>query len=158
MHPVDDDLRVPTPFETLAAWLGPPRGYQLTRWLILRLLGIVYLFAFLGLVFQAPALLGSHGLTPIATYVERMHAAGVTFWDVPTVFMWNASDSAITAWAYVGLVLAIATVVGYVNLPMLLVMWGIYGSFERVGQLWFSFGWEIQLLETTLIAAMLAHP
>ena len=34
----------------------------------------------------------------------------------------------------------------------------IYGSFERVGQLWFAFGWEIQILETTLIAGVLAHP
>ena len=27
----DDDVRVPTPWETFARWLGPPRGYQLTR-------------------------------------------------------------------------------------------------------------------------------
>ena len=43
-------------------------------------------------------------------------------------------------------------------MPMLLALWFIYGSYERVGQLWFSFGWEIQILETTLLAAVLAHP
>ena len=47
---------------------------------------------------------------------------------------------------------------GYANLPILLALWAIYGSFVRVGQLWFSFGWEIQILETTLLAALLAHP
>jgi len=57
----DVDVRVPSPFETFFAWLGPPRGYQLTRWLIFRLLGFVYVFAFLGLIYQGPALLGSQG-------------------------------------------------------------------------------------------------
>ena len=30
---------------------------------------------------------------------------GATFWDVPSLFMWGASDGALTAWAYVGLAL-----------------------------------------------------
>jgi hypothetical protein len=154
----DVDLRVPSPFETVIAWLGAPRGYQLTRWLILRLLGFVYVFAFVGIVLQGLPLLGSHGLTPIGTYVERLHASGATFWDVPSVFMFDASDGALMTWAYVGLAISIAVALGYANMPMLLALWGIYGSYERVGQLWFGFGWEIQLLETTLIAAFLAHP
>jgi hypothetical protein len=41
---------------------------------------------------------------------------------------------------------------------MLLVLWLVYGSFVRLGQLWYGFGWEIQLLETGLLAAFLAHP
>ncbi|MBV8759623.1 MAG: lipase maturation factor family protein [Deltaproteobacteria bacterium] len=155
---MDEDVRVPTPWESLASWLGPPRSYQLTRTLIFRLLGFVYVFAFLGIILQGPALLGSHGLTPIGAYVDRMHAAGVTFWDVPTVFMFGASDSAIATWAWIGFVISLAVACGYANMPMLLVLWAIYGSYERVGQLWFSFGWEIQILETTLIAAVIAHP
>jgi hypothetical protein len=154
----DVDVRVPTPWQTFVQWLGPPRGYVLTRWLILRLLGFVYGFAFLGLIFQGPALLGSHGLTPAATYIDLVKGDGATFFDLPSVFMWGASDSTFTLWAYVGLALALACMVGYANLPSLLALWFIYGSFERVGQLWFSFGWEIQILETTLIAAFLAHP
>jgi hypothetical protein len=58
------DLRVPGPLERVMTWLGPPAGYQLTRWLILRLLGLVYVFAFIGLIAQGPALFGEHGLTP----------------------------------------------------------------------------------------------
>jgi hypothetical protein len=154
----DADVRVPTPWQSFLRWAGPPRGYVLTRWLILRLLGFVYVFAFLGLIVQGPALLGSHGLTPAATYVDLLRGDGMTFWDNPSLFMWGASDTALAVWAYVGLGLALACVIGYANLPSLLALWFIYGSFERVGQLWFSFGWEIQILETTLIAAFLAHP
>ena len=52
MAEADVDLRVPTPWQTFLRWVGPPRDYVLTRWLILRLLGFVYVFAFLGLLFQ----------------------------------------------------------------------------------------------------------
>lgn len=47
-----EDVRAPTPLDRLLRRLGPPRGYVLTRWLILRLLGVVYLFAFLGILWQ----------------------------------------------------------------------------------------------------------
>lgn len=152
------DVRVPTPWQRVTRWLGPPREYVLTRWLILRLLGFVYVFAFLGLILQGPGLIGSHGLTPAATYIELLKGDGVTFWDVPTVFWWGASDGALAGWAWVGLALALACTLGYANLPSLVVLWLLYGSYVRVGQLWFAFGWEIQILETTLIAAFLAHP
>jgi hypothetical protein len=160
-----DDLRVPTQWDGLVdalnavrRFIGPPRNYQVTRWLILRLLGVVYVFAFLGLILQGPGLLGSHGLTPVASYVDALHANGKTFFDVPSVFMFDASDTALTTWAWLGLVIAIAVAAGYANMPMLLLLWFIYGSFEKTGQLWFAFGWEIQILETTLLAAALAHP
>src|SRR3954470_9506698 len=103
-----EDVRVPTPWQTFTRWLGPPRGYSLTRWLILRLLGFVYVFAFLGLILQGPALIGSHGLTPAGTYVDGMHTMGLGFLDVPSVFMWGASDGALQAWAWIGFVLALA--------------------------------------------------
>jgi len=152
------DLCVPTPYARLVALFGPPARYQLTRWLILRLLGLVYAFAFIGLIAQGPALFGEHGLTPVGTYLEQLAANGLDGWDVPSVLWWGSSDGALAIWAWVGLALSIALLVGYANLPSLLVLWLIYGSFVRVGQLWFSFGWEIQILETTLIAACLVHP
>jgi hypothetical protein len=153
-----EDVRAATPLDRLRAWLGPPRSYVLTRWLILRLLGVVYLFAFLGILLQGLPLLGEHGLTPAGAYVDRLREAGASFWDVPTVFWGGASDAALRGWALVGLVLAAALVVGYANLPSLAALWLIYGSYERIGQRWFGFGWEIQLLETTVIAACLVHP
>jgi len=154
----DVDVRAPGPFARLVSWIGPPAGYQLTRWLILRLLGVVYVFAFVGLIVQGPALFGEHGLTPVGTYLEQLAAGGLTGWDVPSVLWWESSDRAMAIWAWLGLGLSLALLAGYANLPSLLVLWVIYGSFTRVGQLWFSFGWEIQLLETTLIAACLVHP
>ncbi|HEU4732879.1 MAG TPA: lipase maturation factor family protein [Kofleriaceae bacterium] len=153
-----EDARAATPLGRLRAWLGPPRSYVLTRWVILRLLGVVYVFAFLGILLQGLPLLGEHGLTPAASYVDHLHRAHLTWWDVPSVFLLDTSDGALRGWAIAGLVLAAALAVGYANLPSLAALWLIYGSYERIGQLWFGFGWEIQLLETTVVAACLVHP
>jgi len=154
----DADLRIPSPLARVVDWLGASRDYRLTRSLIFRLLGFVHVFAFLGLVLQGPPLLGEHGLTPIATYLERLRGAELSFWDVPSLFWFGSSDGALTGWAYAGLAISICVALGYANLPMLLALWGIYGSYVHLGQLWFGFGWEIQILETTLLAAALAHP
>jgi hypothetical protein len=153
---VEDELP-PSPLDRFLR-LTRPRSYVYTRFLVLRLLGIVYTFAFVGLVYQGLPLLGEHGLTPIASYVDRLHDAGLHFIDVPSLLMWDASDTAIRTWTAIGLVLSIACALGYANLPSLLVLWAIYGSFDRVGQLWYGFGWEMQLVETGLLCAFLAHP
>ncbi len=44
--------------------------YWLTRFLILRLLGLVYFFAFLSLARQVLPLIGEHGLTPIQPFLQ----------------------------------------------------------------------------------------
>src|SRR5580700_6105807 len=110
---MDDDLPQ-SPWQVVTRWLAP-RDYRLTRFLVLRLLGIVYTFAFLGLIFQGLPLLGAHGLTPIATYVDNLHAAGAGFLDVPSVFHWDASDTAIRVWSYLGFAFALACALGYAN-------------------------------------------
>src|SRR5262245_5001262 len=48
------------------------RTYWLTRFVILRLLGVVYLVAFLVLVRQALPLIGHDGLLPADAYVARL--------------------------------------------------------------------------------------
>jgi hypothetical protein len=151
------DVRAPDPLARLVAWIGPPRDYALTRWLVLRLLGLVYVFAFIGLLRQGPALWGEHGLTPVGTYLEQLRADGQGFWDVPSLLWFGSSDGAMAAWGWIGLALSLALLAGYANTFSLLALWAIYGSFVRTGQLWFSFGWEIQILETTVLAAFLAH-
>src|SRR4051812_47025225 len=116
--------------DALRRRLDPPRGYVLTRWLILRLLGVVYLFAFLGIVWQGLPLLGEHGLTPAAAYVEQLRDAGQSFRDVPSLFLLDPSDAALRGWAIAGAVLSLALVLGYANLPSLAALWLIYGSYE----------------------------
>jgi hypothetical protein len=162
----------PTPWwEGLPRWVYAPTTYQLTRFAILRLLGLVYFFAFLGVLEQAMPLLGSHGLTPARDFLHVLadaHDRGLHyrngdavpggFWDLPTIFWWGASDGAMKFYAWLGVLVSFAVMIGFANGPMMFVLWLLYGSFVRVGQDWFAFGWEIQILETGLIAVFLAPP
>jgi len=157
---VDAIARVvaPGPIDRIATWLGEPRSYRLTRSLVLRLLGVVYLFAFLGLVHQALPLLGKDGITPAVDLLDALHRDGRGFLDEPTVFWIDCSDTTLVVAAWIGAALSLAVVLGYANAPIMLALWVLYASFERVGQLWFAFGWEIQLLETGFLAVFLAPP
>src|SRR5262249_29645721 len=51
--------------------LGPPR-HDLAIWLFLRLLGLIYLSAFVSFGVQAPGLIGSHGILPLAELTDRI--------------------------------------------------------------------------------------
>jgi hypothetical protein len=140
---------------------APRPSYWLTRFLFLRLLGLVYVVAFLIIVNQWDPLLGSHGLLPAATFLDRVGAAlqshGVgAFLRWPTLFWLNASDTAFHAGAWAGLALSLAVLLGFANVPILAVLWLLYMSFVHVGQVFYGYGWEILLLETGFLAIFLA--
>ena len=46
---------------------------------------------------------------------------------------------------------------GYANALLLAVLWGLYMSFVHLGQDWYGYGWEVQLLETGFLAIFLCH-
>jgi len=136
-----------------------PRSYWLTRFCILRLLGLVYLVAFLVFVLQAPGLIGSRGLLPAGDFLARVaaHAGGAAAaWGrLPTVFWLGASDAALLAVGWAGVTLAALVVAGLANVPIMAALWALYLSIVHVGQEWYGYGWEIQLLETGFLAIFL---
>src|SRR5437868_15309970 len=110
---VDPDLEVvhfPTPLDDLRRWFGAPRPYRLTRSLLLRFLGLVYLAAFFGLTRQVLPLIGSHGLMPAASYLADESHRGAGFWQLPTLFWVDCSDTTLTVCASLGVVLSFAVV------------------------------------------------
>jgi len=143
----------------LRSRLGPPPSFWLTRFVILRLLGVVYFFAFLSLATQVLPLIGSHGLLPARSFLERAteyfgsHLDG--FLQFPSLFWIDASDGLLVTLAWAGVGLSILVVLGFANSILLLLMWAIYMSYVHIGQDWYGYGWEIQLLETGFLAAFL---
>lgn len=137
----------------------PAPSYWLTRFVLLRLLGLVYFFAFLSLATQVLPLIGSHGLLPVPLFLERAgkhfgsHFEG--FLQLPGLFWIDASDATLAAAAWAGVVLSLLLLFGFANSILLLVLWAIYMSFVHIGQDWYGYGWEIQLLETGFLAAFL---
>lgn len=163
---MDDDEADPvelSPWPRLARWcrgLGAPAPYQLTRFVVLRALGFVYLAAFLSLALQVLPLLGAHGLSPARDYVGRVvEAAGspaAAFLRQPSLFWFGCPDGLLVGLAWAGVGLSALVLGGLANAPILLALWAVYLSFIRVGQVWYGYGWEIQLCETGFLAAFLA--
>src|SRR6266542_7025292 len=135
-------------------------SYWLTRFLFLRLLGLVYTVAFLVTLNQWPPLLGSRGLLPAREFLDAVgaqHGRSLsTFLSVPTLFWLDASDGVFRAAGLAGLVLSLAVLLGFANVPMMLALWALYLSFVNAGQIFYGYGWEMLLLETGFLAVFLA--
>jgi hypothetical protein len=133
--------------------------YWLTRFLILRLLGCVYAVAFLAAAQQILPLIGSHGLLPVDLFLRRVQTAlgssFAGFCRLPSLFWLGHSDTSLLVLAWVGFGLSCVVVVGYANAILMAVLWMLYMSFVHVGQDWYGYGWEIQLLETGFLAIFL---
>ncbi|MEJ7694536.1 lipase maturation factor family protein [Daejeonella sp.] len=138
---------------------GTPPTYWLTRFVILRLLGVIYAIAFLVAINQIVPLIGSNGLTPVGIYLKRVSAAlgsdGAGFMRLPSLFWLGHSDTALLTVAWIGFLLSCVVVAGYANALLLAVLWFLYMSFVHVGQEWYGYGWEIQLTETGFLAIFL---
>lgn len=137
-----------------------PATYHLTRLVILRLLGLVYLVAFLIVIDQGPALIGEQGLLPTQVWLDRLVAhfgdAGSAQGRYPTLFLWTGmSDGLLLALGWTGALLSAAVLLGLSNGLVLLLLWAIYLSITNVGQLFWGYGWENQLLETGFLAVFL---
>jgi hypothetical protein len=145
-----------------AADTPPPRpaaGWWLTRFAILRLLGFVYAAAFYSAATQLVPLIGAHGLLPVGAFLDavRAHFAspGSALAAVPTLFWLGHSDTALEGVAWAGLALSCVVAAGYANALMMATLWLLYASIVHVGQDWYGYGWEIQLIETGFLAIFL---
>jgi len=139
-------------------WFEAP-NYWLSRFVLERLLGLVYLAAFLVAANQFPALLGERGLLPVPRFLR--HAG----WkQAPSLFQLHYSDRFLRVLAWGGAVVAAALVVGLPQRGPLLVtvaawavLWVLYVSIVNVGQIFYGFGWESLLCEAGFLAIFLGN-
>jgi hypothetical protein len=124
----------------------PTPTYWLTRFVILRLLGVIYAIAFLVAINQVLPLIGSNGLTPVGLYLKRVSAAlgsdTAGFLRLPSLFWFGHSDAVLLAVAWIGLLLSCVVIAGYANALSLAVLWILYMSIVHVGQEWYGYGYK----------------
>jgi len=134
-------------------------GYWLTRFVFLRLLGVIYFFAFLSLALQVVPLIGENGLLPadnfLNSYGSNFGSKIDSFIALPSIFWLFISDNSLFVLSWVGVILSLIVLVGYANSVLMFVLWSLYMSFVHIGQLFYGYGWEIQLLETAFIGIFL---
>jgi hypothetical protein len=139
--------------------------YFLTRILFLRSLSLVYFVAFLVAYNQNEGLLGDDGLLPANVFFERLKGAVGSnatkfeaFAKFPTLLWFLDNDGSHVLYYLQKFALAGMTLSGLVffhgssNSFVMAAMWILYFSIDTLGQRWYSFGWETQLLETGFIS------
>src|SRR5437879_5224707 len=132
--------------------------YVLSRWLFIRLLGLVYLIAFVSLALQVTGLVGEHGILPATAFLDRTRAlyGGGAYRLFPTICWLGAGDGALRLLCWSGAALALLVVAGVAQAPALALLWSCYLSLSVVGQTFLWFQWDGLLLETGLLAVLYA--
>lgn len=145
--------------EAITTYIG---DHWISRFLLLRVLGITYFFAFLSTALQVKPLLGKNGLTPATRFLDRLEKRFPSTWEKawyhPTLFWTHISDKALVYGAWLGVLLSALLTLGLANIPLLIALWALYLSYVKIGQIWYGYGWESQLLETGFLAIFLAPP
>ena len=134
-------------------------SYYLTRFLLLRWLGLVYAIAFLIAALQIVPLIGEHGITPVRPYLalllDHFGSRSEAVLNVPSFFWFGVSDKLLVGIAWGGFALSLCVLAGYANSIIMAVLWAVYMSYVHIGQIWYGYGWEIQILETGFLAIFL---
>ncbi|KAI7796889.1 putative lipase maturation factor 1-like [Triplophysa rosa] len=139
--------------------------YWLTRIVLLRAIAFIYFVAFAVAYNQNKQLIGEKGLMPCKDYLRsvKRYVGGKIGIDAlaytPSIlwFMdWNDMDANLDGIALAGMTISsFVLLMGRANMIIMGLLWILYHSVVNVGQLWYSFGWESQLLETGFLGIFL---
>ena len=135
-----------------------PVTFAGSRWLFLRLLGFVYLVAFVSLAVQITGLVGDHGILPIREFLTRVHQryGGSAYYTWPTLVWISASDAWLSTLCWGGAIASLLLVAGIAPTATAALLWVAYLSVTIAGQVFLQFQWDSLLLETGLLAVLYA--
>jgi predicted DCC family thiol-disulfide oxidoreductase YuxK len=135
-----------------------PPSFQLSRWIFLRLLALIYLIAFLSLRIQVLGLLGARGILPANIFLQlvKNNFGSASHRLFPTLAWISSSDASLKLLCSGGALLAVLVILGLATGPALVLCWAFYLSLVTIGQDFLSFQWDILLLETGFLAIFLA--
>ena len=136
---------------------APPR-YDLAAFLFLRAFGLIYLAAFTSFAVQAQGLIGSHGILPLAGFMDAVRTAvgPQRYYEMPSVFWLSTSDFAIRSVCWAGAVLALLVTFNLLTRAALLLLYVLYLSLFYAGQTFMTFQWDTYLLEGGFLALLLS--
>ena len=144
---------------TRLLWGIPVRRetYQVTGWLFLRLLGAIYLTAFLSFGVQAAGLIGSRGILPAGQFLSAVHDSlgAAAYWNVPTLLWLNGSDAFLRTVWIVGVSLSLLLLLGVNAKGIRIGLFALYLSLDTAGQIFMSYQWDALLLEAGFLAVFL---
>ncbi|WP_243228716.1 lipase maturation factor family protein [Microbacterium sp. CIAB417] len=138
--------------------------FLFAREVLQRGIAALYLVAFVSTLNQFRPLLGENGLLPAPQLLEWVAASKSRRRMLhPTLFLrLRYTDRRLAALCWAGIVVSASLVLGipqqgpsWVPMILFLALWLGYMSITSIGQTFYSFGWEMLLLEAGFLAAFL---
>ena len=132
--------------------------YYHARRCFLRLLGAIYLIAFVSLWIQVDGLIGHNGILPVAPWLEELrNRFGTEAYRLfPTLCWFNPGDSFLHFLCVGGVVFSSLLILGIAPVLCLLLLWAFYLSLCVAGQVFMNFQWDYLLLEVGFLSIFLA--
>lgn len=127
------------------------------RW-FLRALGVIYLIAFVSLWVQVDGLVGRNGMSPVNQFLPAVRAQlGLDAYGLlPTLCWFNSSDAFLHFLCGSGVACSLLLIFGVAPAVSLVALFVLYLSLTIAGQDFFSFQWDILLLETGFLSIFFA--
>jgi predicted DCC family thiol-disulfide oxidoreductase YuxK len=135
----------------------PPTYFWARRW-FLRMLGLIYLIAFVSLWVQVDGLVGSNGMSPVSRFLSavRQQLGLDAYFLLPTLCWFDSSNAFLHFLCGGGVVLSLVLILGIAPALCLIVLFAFYLSLAIAGQVFLSFQWDVLLLETGFLSIFLA--
>lgn len=131
---------------------------QLTSWLFLRLLALIWLAALLSFWWQADGLVGSGGLLPLQDFMGAARAdPQQSFWQLPSLLWWWHSDLALHSLCASGVGASLLLLCNRLVRPSLVALYLVYLSLFYGGQVFMQYQWDLLLLEAGFLAIFLGR-
>ena len=129
-----------------------------SRWLFLRLLGVVYLIAFASLAVQITGLIGERGILPAGEFLSRVHEAygSQAYRLLPTLVWLSPSDAFLSILCWSGMLASLFLIAGVTPAASAALLWLLYLSLTSASQVFLQFQWDALLLEAGLLAVVYA--
>ncbi len=131
--------------------------FELSAWLLLRCLALIYLAAFASLYVQIAGLAGPDGILSFERLLDRAYRTeGWLAWlQLPNLFWFNASALALKAAALAGCVFSLLLLFNRWSQLSSIMLFVLYLSLYHAGQIFLSFQWDTLLLEAGFLAMFL---
>ncbi|MDQ5977746.1 MAG: hypothetical protein QG602_718 [Verrucomicrobiota bacterium] len=134
------------------------RGFTIATDVFLRGLAVVFFVAFASFWWQWRGLVGPDGLLPAQPYLDavREHLGAARWWRLPTLCWIFGAGRFLDVLCGAGLLLAVALFLRFAQPLCLALLWLCYLSLAAPAQNFLNFQWDTLLLETGLLAGLLA--
>ena len=135
----------------------PPTYFWARRW-FLRVLGLIYLIAFVSLWIQVDGLIGTNGISPVNQFLPAVHEqlGSQAYSLLPTLCWFNSTNTFLHFLCGGGVAFSLLLIFGIVPSICLIALLVSYLSLTIAGQTFLSFQWDILLLETGFLSIFLA--